>query len=234
VIADRSPPVLQLDQVWLPRHDQDAGGIAVDLALESGDLVLIEPGDDQHERALADVACGLLAPARGAVRFLGRAWPELPADQANALRGRIGRLVRRGAWLPYLSLLDNILLAQLHHTRRPYSELCAEAARWAAWFGLPGVPMGRPDETAPAVLLRAACIRTFLGRPLLIVIESAGDELRNGLIAPLVNAMRTARDRGAGVLWFCRDHDLLEDPTLPATRRLRFRGDTLVPLEGLG
>lgn len=233
MIDDRAPPVLQLDDVWLPLPDQDAVGVAVDLALNGGDLVLVQPGDDQHERALADVACGLLAPARGAVRFLDRAWPELPADQANALRGRIGHLVRRGAWLPYLSLLDNVLLAQLHHTRRPYSELCAEAARWAAWFGLPGVPMARPDETAPAVLLRAACIRAFLGRPSLIVIESAGDELRDGLIAPLINAMRAARDRDAAVLWFCQDHDLLADPTLPATRRLRLRGDALVPLEGV-
>jgi phospholipid/cholesterol/gamma-HCH transport system ATP-binding protein len=232
VIDDRTMPVLQLDQVWLPLPDQNAGGIAAELALGAGDLVLVQPGDDQHERALADVACGLLVPARGAVRFLGRAWPELPADQANALRGRIGRLVLRGAWLPYLSLLDNVLLAQLHHTRRPYSELCAEAARWAAWFGLPGVPMGRPDETSPAVLLRAGCIRAFLGRPVLIVLESAGDALREELVAPLINAMRTARDRGAAVLWFCRNHELLEDPTLPATRRLRFLGDKLVPLEG--
>jgi phospholipid/cholesterol/gamma-HCH transport system ATP-binding protein len=232
VIDDRSPPVLQLEDVWLPLPDHDAVGVAVEVTLRAGDLILVQPGDEQHARVLADVACGLLTPARGTVRFLGRVWSELPADQANALRGRIGQVVRRGAWLPYLSLLDNVLLAQLHHTRRPYPELCAEAARWAAWFGLPGVPTGRPDAASPGILLRAACVRAFLGAPILIVIESVSEGLRDGLLAPLVNAMRAARDRDAAVLWFCQDHDLLEDPTLPATRRLRLLGDVLVPLEG--
>jgi hypothetical protein len=56
-------------------------------------------------------------PARGTVRFLGRAWSEIRSDQANALRGRIGHVLRRNAWIPHL----NLLLPQLHHTRRPYA-----------------------------------------------------------------------------------------------------------------
>jgi phospholipid/cholesterol/gamma-HCH transport system ATP-binding protein len=225
VIGDGA--VLSLDQVWVPLPDQDTIGLAIDLTVRAGELVVVDPGDEQHEEALADLVCGLLAPARGDVRFLGRAWPELSADQAHALRGRIGQVIRRGAWLPHLSLLDNVLLAQRHHTRRPYPQLCVEAARWAAWFGLPGVPTGRPDETPPDILLRASCVRAFLGRPALVVIEDVGAELHTALLAPLINAMRILRDRDCAVLWFCRDDAVLEDPTLPVTARLRVEGDRL-------
>jgi phospholipid/cholesterol/gamma-HCH transport system ATP-binding protein len=223
--------VLQFDDVRLPLPDHHRAGVAVDVTLDASDLVLVQAGDDQHERALADLACGLLAPERGTVRFLGRVWSELPADQANAHRGRIGHLVGRGAWIPYLTLLDNVLLPQLHHTRRPYAEIRAEAVRLASWFGLPGLPTGLPAEIPPAILQRAACVRAFLGAPALIIIESPTDDLGEGLLAPLINAMRVARDRDAAVLWFAREADLFDDPSLPATRRLRLQGDAIVPLE---
>ena len=228
---DGSTPVLQFDDVWLPLPDHDQVGVAVDFALGAGDLVLVQPGDDQHERLLVDVACGLALPARGTVRFLARAWPDLPADQANALRGRIGHVVRRGAWISYLPLLDNILLSQLHHTRRPHAAIRAEAAWWASWFALPGLPTGRPAEVAPAILQRAACVRAFLGQPSLIIIETVAGGLGDGLLAALINAMRVVRDRDAAVLWFAQDGDLFREPSLPATRRLRLLGDAIVPLE---
>jgi phospholipid/cholesterol/gamma-HCH transport system ATP-binding protein len=231
--AGPSTPVLQLEEVWLPLPDQQGSGVVIDLTLRGGDLVLVQPGDEQHEHLLADVVCGLAPPARGMVRFLGRAWSEVSPDQANALRGRIGQVLRRGAWIPHLSLLDNLLLAQLYHTRRPYAEIRAEAARWAAWFGLAGLPTGRSADVPSAILPRAACVRAFLGAPSLIVVESLPD-LQDGLAAPLVNAMRVARDRDAAVLWFVQDAAIYEDRSLPATGRLRLLGDALVPLEGVG
>jgi phospholipid/cholesterol/gamma-HCH transport system ATP-binding protein len=130
-----------------------------------------------------------------------------------------------------MTLLDNVLLPQLHHTRRPYAEIRAEAARLASWFGLPGLPTGRPGEIPPAILQRAACVRAFLGAPSLIIIESLAGDLGDGLLAPLINAMRIARDRDAAVLWFAQEAELYEDPSLPATRRLRLQSDAIVPLE---
>ena len=153
--------MLQFDDVRLPLPDQDQVGVAVDLTLRAGDLVLVQPGDEQHEQVLADVACGVVLPERGAVRFFGRPWPEVPPDQANALRGRIGHLLRRGAWLPSVTLLDNILLPQLHHTRRPYAEIRADSPSGGAGSACracrPGVPaMSRrrccsgPPASAPS------------------------------------------------------------------------------------
>ncbi|MGH6902951.1 MAG: organic solvent ABC transporter ATP-binding protein [Geminicoccaceae bacterium] len=228
-----SSAVLQFDDVRLPLPDHHRAGVAVDFTLHPSDLVLLQAGDDQQERALADLACGLLLPQRGTVRFLGRAWSELSADQANAHRGRIGHLVCHGAWIPYLTLLDNILLPQLHHTRRPYAEIRAEAARLASWFGLPGLPTGLPGEIPPAILQRAACVRAFLGAPALIIIESLPGDLGDDLLAPLINAMRVARDRDAAVLWFAQGAGLYDDPSLPATRRLRLRDDAIVPPESV-
>jgi phospholipid/cholesterol/gamma-HCH transport system ATP-binding protein len=231
VSDDNSRPVLEFEDVWLSLGEGE-GGIAIDLALHAGDFVLVQAGDEQHERALVDAACGLASPGKGAVRFLGHAWPDLPADQANALRGRIGHVFRHGAWISYLSVLDNVLLPQLYHSRLGYAELRAEAARLAAWFGLPGLPTGRPDAVAPADLQRAAYVRAFLGSPALIIVEGAGN-LSGGLLSPLINAMRAARDRDSAIFWLAQTPDVLHDSTIPATRRLRLRGHAIEPVEAV-
>jgi hypothetical protein len=48
------------------------------------------------------------------------------------------------------------------------------------------------------------------------------------LMAPLINAIRGARDRGAAVLWFMHENRLWFEPSVPATGRVRLRGREIV------
>ena len=161
------------------------------------------------------------------VRFLGRDWAEVPALHAQALRGRIGHSFADGNWLADVELLDNILLPQIYHTRRSVEGLCEEAARLAAMFGLPGLPLGDPSEIAESDLLRAAFVRAFLGRPKLILLEPQRRGLLSPILEPLINATRTARDRDAAVLWLTAERDVWSDPSIPADDWYRLRGGTL-------
>ena len=199
----------------------------IDLALLPGSLTLIDTGDMQHAVALADAAVGLRPPVTGRVSFLGRDWQEVTPLQAQAMRGRIGHSFAAGNWLRGVDMLENILLPQLYHTRRRVDELCEEAARLAAAFGLPGVPLGEPGHVAEGDLLRAACVRAFLGRPKLIVLEHLAREVLSAIIEPLINAVRAARDRDAAVLWLTAERDVWSDPTIPADGWFRLRGGAL-------
>jgi phospholipid/cholesterol/gamma-HCH transport system ATP-binding protein len=212
------PPVLEFAAAVL------MDGVSIDLTLGAGDLILIDPGDEEHERTVADAACGLAAPLHGTVSMLGRDWLRQQPDHANALRGRIGHSFRRGSWVPYLSLIDNILLPQLHHTTRPYSEIRDEANRLSAGFGLPGLPTVLPGQATASDLARADLIRAFTGSPTLVILEGPPADG----IGPLVSAIRTARDRDGAVLWFTLDPALWYEPAIPATRRYRLRGDALM------
>jgi phospholipid/cholesterol/gamma-HCH transport system ATP-binding protein len=227
------PPVLDCYAAEVPLPAQDierVQAMRIALTVEPGELVLVDVRDPDHERVLADAVCGLVAPTGGAIRFLGRDWRDQTAEYANALRGRIGHLFRAGGWLPYLSVVDNIVLQQLHHTRRAYAVLRDEAARLATRFGLPGLPTGRAAEMREADLVRAACVRAFLGTPSLVVVEDVVAE-DHDLLPPLVEAMREARDRDAAILWLVQEPRLFRDPTLPATQRVQLRGSALVATE---
>lgn len=191
------------------------------LSVSAGELVLMRLARLEQTSRFADACAGLVQPATGTIHFLGRKWPELPPDQANALRGRIGRAFKAGNWINQLSLMDNILLSQRHHTRRTDRLLREEAAQLAEQFGLPGIPMDLPGDIPAADLQRAACVRAFLGRPLLILLEEPTAGIYLEIISALMDAVRKARERGAAVIWLTQKNLIWNDQTLPVSRRYR-------------
>jgi phospholipid/cholesterol/gamma-HCH transport system ATP-binding protein len=117
--------------------------------------------------------------------------------------------------------MENILLPQRHHTRRSVRRLLDEAGGLAQQFGLPGVPLDLPGDIPAADLQRAACVRAFLGRPALIVLEEPTAGIYLEIISALMNAVREARERGAAVIWLTQKSLIWRDPTLPVSQRYR-------------
>ena len=227
---DPSVPILELSAAR-PRHEAgDAPVAAVDLCLLSGEFALVDSRHSGQVAWLADLCSGLLPLAAGRVRFLGRDWSAMPWDYAAALRGRIGRVFRSGGWIGSVDVATNILLPQLHHTRDDPSGLRERAVALSCAFGLPGLPLVRPLELVASDLARAACVRAFLGDPELILLESPVQGRFITLIAPLLNALAAARDRGAAAIWFTRSDVVWRDPSFPVTHRLRLGERGLLPV----
>jgi len=191
------------------------------LTLAHGAFELVDAGDQGQAAAFADLCSGLIEPTAGAVRFLGHDWNTLPHDYANALRGRIGRGFSDEAWVPHLSLIENILLQQHHHTRRAETEILAEASALAGAFGLPGIPVSRPEDATPFDRVRAALVRAFIGDPALILLEHPLQGRYADLLDPLVNVIAGARHRGAAVLWLTLTPATWALRSLPTTGRFR-------------
>lgn len=228
VIGDRRV-ILSFDDVALAVDAAGRSeGVDVSLNLVGGQLSLIRVENQQQGMVLGDTGAGLIIPRRGRVNFLGKEWSQLPPDMANGLRGRIGRIFPMGSWVGHLSVLENILLAQLHHTRRPVNELRDEAAMLAEKFDLPGLPLGHFNDTLPVDLQRAACVRAFMGQPVLILIEESNPGCFKEMMPNLINAIRKARDRGAAVMWLTSDKFIWRDHSIPAARRYRMAGRKLM------
>lgn len=198
------------------------------LRADPGDLVLVHVTDLHQAELWADLAVGLVTPENGRVSMLGNDLTELDIETGNWLRGRVGRVFSRGNWMDHLSLLDNILLSARHHGRRDENELRAEASALATAFGLPGIPLGMPDRLTRIDLQRAACVRAFLGEPLLVILEDPTYAGHADLLKPLVDAIRVARNRGAAVMWFSPAAEIWRDRSIPVTRRYRVAGNELM------
>lgn len=226
---DPSAPVLDLAGARPSTDRGEAPPPRTDLRLMAGELALIDARRAARSAWLADLCCGLLPLVEGSARFLGRDWSAVPKDYANALRGRIGRVFSAGGWIGFIDVAANILLPQLHHTRDDASELRARAADLCCAFGLPGLPLVRPGELAASDLARAACVRAFLGDPMLVVLESPVQGRFATLLPPLLQALAAARDRGAAAIWITRSDIVWRDPSVPAALRLRLGDRDLEP-----
>jgi phospholipid/cholesterol/gamma-HCH transport system ATP-binding protein len=221
--------ILRFENVKLVTEQGGSGEtIDFEMNLFGGDLALINLERPRFGSILADACCGLYQAAEGSIFFLGKDWSALPSDTANALRGRIGRVFTFGNWINRLTLLENILLPQLHHTRRKFAALRDEAVLLAEQFGLPGLPMGLPDDVMRADHQRAACIRAFLGQPALILLAEPTFGVYPEILPPLINAIRKACDRGSGVIWLTLEDRVWNDPMLPASHRYRLTARKLM------
>jgi phospholipid/cholesterol/gamma-HCH transport system ATP-binding protein len=225
-------PVLHLTQAQLRSAGQGVERMfLVDLTLLAGDFLLVHASDPGQAAVLANACVGLSAPLSGSVSLLGEDWNRVDDNAAVALRARVGRHFADGIWLEQLNVLENMILAQAHHTDLPLAELQALAGRHARAFGLPGAPTSRPEDCPACDLLRAACAAAFMGNPALIILEYPTRDHYAGVTTALMIAIRRARRRGAAILWLTREEELWSDPTIPATAHARLFGHELVEVD---
>jgi phospholipid/cholesterol/gamma-HCH transport system ATP-binding protein len=224
-------PVLALDDArglgdTLPRTK-------LRLELCEGDFAVIEVSGPRRGAAFADLCSGLAPLADGRVRFLGHDWSKAPREHADALRGHIGRLFHQPLRADIQDVAARVLLGRLHHTRIPAADLRAEAVVLAQRFGLPGLPAGPARLVSEPDLLRAGCVRAFLGSPRLLILELPmalqGDDLRSALLG----AGAEARGQGAAVMWLAAPGPALRDPVVRPTHRLRLSDAGLWPMRRL-
>jgi predicted ABC-type transport system involved in lysophospholipase L1 biosynthesis ATPase subunit len=222
-------PVLCLDatELCLPGLGEDAA-FRADLTLYARDFVLVYASDPDQATELANACVGLSKPLWGSASLLGLDWEEVDAETALGLRARVGRQFRDGIWLDQLSVLENMILVQAHHTDVPFDDLYDSAGVYARAFGLPGAPTAKPQHYTAADLLKAACAAAFLGNPALVILEYPTRDRQAGVMDALMIAIRRARRRGAAILWFTREDMLWNDSTIPVTSRARLLGYELV------
>lgn len=197
----QQPVVVELDKA---RYDTALGGGRVTLRLNlkacAGELICIRVDRRRMMGLVGDACSGMMLPTQGRCLFAGRSWQSQDPRTVSAMRAGIGRGGAAAPWLPFLSVADNVLLAQMHHTKRPAEELIEQAATLARGLGLPGLPTDMPAEVGSSDLHRAGIVRAFMGRPKLVLLEQA-DARDPQLVPLLVNRILVAQRHGAAVIW---------------------------------
>ena len=217
--------ILEFDQATVGAIGvYDSSVSEITLTIEPGGLSVVLLEKEQVRLPLADLAAGILAPEEGRVRFRGQDWPALTPGAAADTRRDIGRVFEGSPWIRDCGVGRNIMLAQLHHTHRPVADITRDAEGLSRAFGLPGLPLGLPSTVRGKDLARAACVRAFMGRPDLLLLERPTEGVYPELLPPLLNMLRGARDRGAAVFWLTDNPDVWDNSAIHATMRARMYG----------
>ena len=204
--------------------------LTLDFAVWPGELQIVRSRHRARSAELVDALLGLVEPGSGSVRFLGKDWREIARREAFELRSEVGRVRERGNWMEARSVMDNLLLQARHHTALPETVLRERAGVLARHFGLPGLPLLLPSDCAPDDLERAACVRAFLGRPTLVVLEHPMAFDDSDLLLPLIDAIQQLRRRGGAAIWFTEHPLHAAEAGLTADRRFELVDTHLIEL----
>ncbi len=142
-----------------------------------GESVFLRGPSGSGKSTLLGVISGVLAPGRGRIGVLGSDLGRLTGAERDSYRAaHIGLVFQMFNLLPYLSVLDNVLLparfsAVRRQRARPDAE--SEARRLLAELGIPAATVtGRPaTELSVGQQQRVAVARALLGRPELVIAD---------------------------------------------------------------
>jgi putative ABC transport system ATP-binding protein len=226
VMATAAPPVLAMQAARHRWPDRAAAELMLPaIALPAGRSLLLRGPSGSGKSTLLSLAAGVRVGAPGQVRVAGQDWAALPAAHRDAWRGEvIGYIFQQFNLLPWLDLIDNVLLPCRFSARRRAA--CGasgprrEAERLLDALGLPRDAWRRPAATlSVGQQQRVAAARALIGAPALVLADeptSALDEPRTAAFMALLQA--ECRAAGSALLMVSHDSRLV--PHFDATLSL--------------
>lgn len=183
------------------------------LAVDAGKSLFLHGPSGVGKSTLLNLIGGVLLPERGGVELLGQPLGQLSAAGRDAFRAdHLGFVFQQFNLIPYLSVLDNVLLPCRFSARRAAraGDPLAEARRL-----LGELDLAASLATVPAAELsvgqqqRVAAARALIGRPEIII----ADEPTSALDAPRQSAfidllLDEAKAAGSTVVFVSHDERL--------------------------
>ena len=169
-------PLVQLDEVT-KTYATAQGPIDalrnIDLAIEPGEFVAVRGPSGSGKSTLLTLIGGLGTPTSGRVSVAGHDLASLSSGQRARVRAEnIGFVFQMFHLLPYLSVLDNVLMA----ADSPTTENRQRAEEFIKRFGIQHRLTHRPAELSTGERQRVAMARALLNRPeLLLADEPTGN-----------------------------------------------------------
>jgi len=175
----------------------------VSLGVSAGEFVTVQGPSGCGKTTLLLAAGGLLKPDGGEVMLDGRdPYALSPEERAVFRAGRIGFVFQQYHLLPYLSVLDNVLLPCL---ARAVPDARRHAEELIERFGLANREHHTPAELSSGECQRTALGRAILTRPKLLLADEPTGNLDERNAVAVLGYMADFAETGGAVLLVTHD-----------------------------
>lgn len=158
-----------------------------DLELNAGEAVLILGASGCGKSTFLQLLSGLRLPKTGSIKLQGQALHNLKEKQRDQVRARyLGFVFQESHFLPYLSILENLLLPGQLKGRKKEPD---SAMAYLEALNLSHITHKKPHHCSIGEQQRASVARVLLEQPALIFADeptSALDDQNAGLVASLL------------------------------------------------
>lgn len=189
------------------------------LDVAAGETLFLHGPSGCGKSTLLGLMAGVLVANSGSVQVVGHDWAALPSRQRDALRAdKLGVIFQQFNLLPYLSVLDNVLLpcrfsaARARRAAQAHGSAEAAATSLLEQVGLVTALRSRPAaELSVGQQQRVAAARALIGAPELVIADeptsSLDAALRDAFMALLLDHTRAA---GSTLIFVSHDERLAE------------------------
>ncbi|HEY4067699.1 MAG TPA: ATP-binding cassette domain-containing protein [Burkholderiaceae bacterium] len=148
----------------------------VSLKVEKGTIFAIMGGSGCGKSTLLKHLVGLLAPARGDVRYNGVDYWGAGDEGQAALRAAFGMLFQSAALFSSMTILENVCMPLEQHSRLDAAQREARAREVLAWVDLANFADFYPSDLSGGMKKRAGLARAIANEPPLLFLDepSAG------------------------------------------------------------
>jgi putative ABC transport system ATP-binding protein len=214
--AQQQPPLIQIKDLRYRWQAGDNDVIAIEsLEVAAGERVFIEGPSGSGKTTLLNLLAGVLKPSAGTLSVLGADLMTLTGTKRDQFRSdHIGFVFQSFNLLPYLSLLENVLLA-CRFSRKRQERIAAanvtpadEAARLLAHLGLDHQTLARRGvhQLSTGQQQRVAVARALIGRPELVICDEPTSALDADARATFLTLL-SAETHAAGATLVFVSHD---------------------------
>jgi len=172
------------------------------LYIEKGEKVFLKGPSGSGKSSLLSLLAGITHPSTGSINLLQQSFSHLKPTQRDKFRAdHIGYIFQMFNLLPYLSVIDNVLLPCRFSARRKVQikdSLEDEAKRILHKLHLPQSCLNRPiSELSIGQQQRVAAARALIGQPELLIADEPTSALdhdnREAFIELLMNECEQAQ-----------------------------------------
>jgi phospholipid/cholesterol/gamma-HCH transport system ATP-binding protein len=228
-------PILEFENVaYRSPSEAFASFSGGSLKLQAGALAAVHIDRDSEHVPIADLASGLLDPMSGRILFQAQDWSTLDPFTASAARGRIGCVLEKPSWISSLSVQQNIMLSERHHTNRSDAEIAEEAEALCRLIGLKAVPQLRPDNVRSRELRLLEWVRAFMGTPALVVLVYPERFALSTGCSACLQLVQNARANGSAVLWISDFPGDWQQAGMRDADHFQIKDERWLPLNGEG
>ena len=209
--------IAHLRFAW-PRAGHDC--VAIDaLSLASGSTTFLHGPSGCGKSTLLGLLAGVLLPREGRVSLRGTDWATLSGAGRDAYRAdHVGYIFQQFNLLPYLNLVDNVLLpCRFSASRRQRAARQTGAARDAAEsllqrVGLPASLWARrASEISVGQQQRVAAARALIGQPEVVIADEPTSALDADLRDAFMNLLLDeCRSSGSTLVFVSHDQRLAQ------------------------
>jgi len=171
----------------------------INLKIDKGQFVIIRGPSGSGKTSLLMTLGTMLKPSSGAVMFDGKNVYKLSASARALFRGKnIGFVFQMFHLIPYLSLLENVLLAQTRDNSK--TDYYDKANELLERLGLGDRVFHRPAQLSAGEKQRAAIARALLNEPKILLADEPTGNLDPKNAAEVVKHLRDFQANGGTVI----------------------------------